>query len=195
MDRFLKTAELRDLESKVAKGEISYSKMVEEINLKAYVHYNTVKSKVNFDNKTINELDIHFKPFQLVTLSNNVKVGLQFEYSLNNDPRYPLSSKESVENIYLTFNKGNSCIFLIAFDDGLGGFKRNKIGRITNLNEQLEKINKTLISKILSYDTLKNVVISQQSYVSSFKTTYWSKLEKMFREYKDILINESFKSE
>jgi hypothetical protein len=44
MDRFLKTAELKDLEKKVTKGEISYSKMVEEINLKAYVYYNSVKS-------------------------------------------------------------------------------------------------------------------------------------------------------
>jgi len=48
MDRFLKTAELKDLEKKVAKGKITYSKMIEEINLKAYVYYNSIKS-----NKTV----------------------------------------------------------------------------------------------------------------------------------------------
>jgi hypothetical protein len=45
MDRFIKTAELKDLEKKVAKGKISYSKMVEEINLKAYIYYNSLKQK------------------------------------------------------------------------------------------------------------------------------------------------------
>jgi hypothetical protein len=54
MDRFLKTAELKDLEKKVAKGEITYSKMVEEINLMAYVYYNSVKS-----NKTKCEHDYY----------------------------------------------------------------------------------------------------------------------------------------
>ena len=48
MDRFLKTAELKDLEKKVSQGKITYSKMVEEINLKAYVYYNSIKS-----NKTV----------------------------------------------------------------------------------------------------------------------------------------------
>lgn len=48
MDRFLKTAELKELEKKVSQGEITYSKMVEEINLKAYVYYNSLKSD-NFD--------------------------------------------------------------------------------------------------------------------------------------------------
>lgn len=52
MDRFLKTAELRELEKRVANEEISYSKMVEEINLKAYVYYNSKKSdKENTTNK------------------------------------------------------------------------------------------------------------------------------------------------
>jgi hypothetical protein len=46
MDKFLKTAELKDLEKKVAKGEISYSKMVEEINLKAYIYYNSMRDEM-----------------------------------------------------------------------------------------------------------------------------------------------------
>jgi len=45
MDRFLKTAELKNLEKKVSEGEITYSKMIEEINLKAYIFYNSIKSE------------------------------------------------------------------------------------------------------------------------------------------------------
>lgn len=43
MDIFLKTAELKELEKKVSQDKITYSKMVEEINLKAYVYYNSLK--------------------------------------------------------------------------------------------------------------------------------------------------------
>ena len=40
MDKFLKTAELRDLENQVSKEKISYSRMIELINLKAQKYYN-----------------------------------------------------------------------------------------------------------------------------------------------------------
>lgn len=40
MDKFLKTAELRDLENQVLREKISYSKMVEIINYKAQKYYN-----------------------------------------------------------------------------------------------------------------------------------------------------------
>ena len=40
MDKFLKTAELRDLENQVSKENISYSRMIELINLKAQKYYN-----------------------------------------------------------------------------------------------------------------------------------------------------------
>jgi hypothetical protein len=87
-----------------------------------------------------------------------------------------------------------------------GVFKENKMGRITNLNEGLENINKTILSQILSSGTLKDIVISQYGSeanymnesdrsgltksMSDFKTPYWIKLEKMFQEYKEILIKQ-----
>jgi len=40
MDKFLKTAELRDLENQVSKEKISYSRMIEIINFKAQKYYN-----------------------------------------------------------------------------------------------------------------------------------------------------------
>ena len=40
MDKFLKTSELRDLENQVLKEKISYSRMIELINLKAQKYYN-----------------------------------------------------------------------------------------------------------------------------------------------------------
>jgi tRNA pseudouridine-54 N-methylase len=39
MDRFLKTYQLRDLEKKVINEEITYSKLIEELNKMAYVYY------------------------------------------------------------------------------------------------------------------------------------------------------------
>jgi hypothetical protein len=39
MDRFLKTAKLKDLLKKVSEGEITFSKMVEEINYEAQKFY------------------------------------------------------------------------------------------------------------------------------------------------------------
>jgi hypothetical protein len=45
MEKFLKTAELKELEKKVILGKITYQKMVEEINLKAYNYYNTEERK------------------------------------------------------------------------------------------------------------------------------------------------------
>jgi hypothetical protein len=59
MDRFLKTAELRDLESMLAKEEISYSKMVELINLKAQVWYTKHYKLVPLDNVKIPKTEGH----------------------------------------------------------------------------------------------------------------------------------------
>ena len=56
MDRFLKTVELKDLEKKVAKGEITYSKMVEEVNLMAYTYYNSLKSDCEHDWISVNNV-------------------------------------------------------------------------------------------------------------------------------------------
>ena len=39
MDKFLKIAEMRDLEKQVSEDKISYSRMIEIINLKAQKHY------------------------------------------------------------------------------------------------------------------------------------------------------------
>ena len=43
MEKVFKVADIRDLEQKVALGEISYSKMVEIMNEKAEEHYSKVK--------------------------------------------------------------------------------------------------------------------------------------------------------
>ena len=43
MEKVFKVADIRDLEQKVALGEISYSKMVELMNEKAEQHYSKVK--------------------------------------------------------------------------------------------------------------------------------------------------------
>ena len=43
MEKVFKVADIRDLEQKVALGEISYSRMVEMLNEKAEEHYSKVK--------------------------------------------------------------------------------------------------------------------------------------------------------
>ena len=43
MEKFLTVAELKSLFNKSVDGEISFSKMVEEINYKAYIHYHKIK--------------------------------------------------------------------------------------------------------------------------------------------------------
>jgi len=58
MDRFLKTAELRDLENKLIKEDISYSKMIEEINYKAFVFY-TSKSEIIDIEETVRKVIKH----------------------------------------------------------------------------------------------------------------------------------------
>jgi hypothetical protein len=50
---------MEDLENKVAKGEVSYSKMVEEIKVKAYVYYNSLRStkpKCKHDYYALNQM-------------------------------------------------------------------------------------------------------------------------------------------
>ena len=43
MEKVFKVADIRDLEQKVALGEMSYSRMVEVLNEKAEEHYSKVK--------------------------------------------------------------------------------------------------------------------------------------------------------
>ena len=49
MDKVFKVADIRKFEQQVAKGEISYSRMVELMNKMAYEHYVKKSKESNFD--------------------------------------------------------------------------------------------------------------------------------------------------
>ena len=57
MDKVFKVADIRDLEQKVALGEMSYSRMVEILNEKAEQHYSKVK-KLNEPAVSGNEVKV-----------------------------------------------------------------------------------------------------------------------------------------
>lgn len=57
MEKVFKVADIRDLEQKVALGEMSYSRMVEVLNEKAEEHYSKVK-KLNEPVVSNNEVSV-----------------------------------------------------------------------------------------------------------------------------------------